>query len=372
MPVSIGPLGNKQVRVEDSVTVQSASPAGAGTAAIQAVTVDTPGSVVPPGAYWRFSGPEARSDTPGVPVRHYHVWYTVETEATGVLGIDPLPLTTNQIGIKVAVASGMDAETVASTTVIAINAYFAGSNFLSASATRATDDIVVSNLQVGPAFLGDGIGSIAGVAASTSWVFACTPGVQADERTFEVASTIEASAATGASILSLVARHTGSTFDVAADNEITRIVCPVIDTNIIASTAAATFFQLRGPDDSFFLWFGASDGAAASATLPVGSGTGVLVAPLVAGDDGTTVATQLASSINALTQFTATSSATAVTVTGASNGAVVLFASTGAAASGDANASIIITQDQLGGGDWSIDFSNKFPSPAVDLESSRD
>ncbi len=378
MPVSIGPLGNQQVRVEDFVTVQSASAAGAGTRAVNTVSVNASGGAIRPGSYWRFNGPEAPADKPNVPVRKYHVWYEVTTTGGGTLGVDPLPQETNQVGIKVPVSSAMDLATVASNSVSAINAYFAGPNLLVASATRSSDDILVSNIPVGPALCEDGIGSRASglsgsTAASTGFTFASTvAGVAVDTRSFEVASAIQASGATAASVFSLLARNTGSTFSVAADAEVTRVVCPDVDTNI-AVAGSGDFFQLRGRDDSFYCWFSASDGIGGEVTTdPTGGGSGTAIPcdVLQSGDGGALVATSLASSINAQASasFTAVASAAAVTITAASAGAVEAFPTSLAAAS-DVNASVTVTQDNQGGGDWAVTRSNRFIDPSITLES---
>lgn len=374
MPVSIGPLGNQQVRVEDSVTVQSASADGAGTVAVNTVTVDISAGLIPAGSYWRFNGPDAPADKPGVPVLKYHVWYEVTTTAGGTLGVDPLPKETNQVGIKVIVASGTAIADVAAATGSTIEAYFAGPNLVTASATVNTNDVVVTNLTVGPALCEDGIGARASglpasTTAATGFVFASnTPGVAADTRTFEVASAAQATDATGASILSLVARHTGSTFSVGNDSEVTTITMPASSADWSASAGGdGAHFMVRTFGSTYYLWYS----LAGAATDPSASGTGLEISGLGSAAGAVELASQTASVVNDFTfgstSFTASATAGVLTLTHDQPGQIEEFPTSNAAAS-DVDASVAIATPNSGGTDWSIDFSNRFSSPAVDLE----
>lgn len=150
-------------------------------------------------------------------------------------------------------------------------------------------------------------------------------------------------------------RVEGSTisFDVGGSTikETTTITLPAIDGNLVASAEDASFFQLRSPDDAFYVWFQASDGLGAVSIDPAAStgasGTSVPVQSLVAGDSGATVATAAASSINTLTQFSASATGAILTITSASAGVVNAFASTLAAAS-TVQGSIIVAQSDAG------------------------
>jgi hypothetical protein len=133
--------------------------------------------------------------------------------------------------------------------------------------------------------------------------------------------------------------------------EVTRIVFPDMDTNIESGTgASADFFQLRGVDDSFYVWFLASDADTGAVTVDPttdGSGTAVPAGPLASGELAADVASAVATAINALDAFSATASAAAVTITGASAGAVTAFPTSLAAAS-NVTGSVTVSQDNQG------------------------
>ncbi len=89
--------------------------------------------------------------------------------------------------------------------------------------------------------------------------------------------------------------------------EATFIKTARVNGGIVASAAPASYFQLRSADESFYVWFQASNGAGSVSTEPVGaSGTGVVVLNLVAGDGAFEIASNLNVAINALPQFTST------------------------------------------------------------------
>ena len=233
-----GPLGNKQVRVEDFLTIQNASAAAGGTVAVNTVTVNASAGGVPAGAYFLVSGPEPLAQEAQNAVQKYHVWYSKDG------AVDPLPQDSNRarpsisnnIGIKVIAASGQAAAELAFDTTVAINSYFlTRPNSVSVSATLSSGSIItITNLAVGPALVEDGIGSRGSpaVAASTGFVFASTtPGVLPDIISFTLASTIEGSGTTGASILTLVpfittsAISTVSSFGVGDDPDSLCVIC---------------------------------------------------------------------------------------------------------------------------------------------------
>ena len=107
-----GPLGNKQVRVEDFLTIQNASAAAAGTVAVNTVTVNASAGGVPAGAYFLVSGPEPLAQEAQNAVQKYHVWYSKDG------AVDPLPQDSNRarpsisnnIGIKVIATNQSSAE----------------------------------------------------------------------------------------------------------------------------------------------------------------------------------------------------------------------------------------------------------------------
>ncbi|MHA2066424.1 MAG: hypothetical protein ACXABY_18790 [Candidatus Thorarchaeota archaeon] len=376
---SLGPLGNQSVRVEDFVEItNAASSVGAsGTLAVLSVSVISASASFRTGSYWSFTGPQPRDDKPDTPVRHFHVWYEVDGS-----GVDPLPASTNQIGIKV-VLSALDASNVvASATASSINAYFAGPNGAPAIASAtATDEVIaLTILEPGPARIKDGVGSTAsGLAASATratnfGVASTTPGVHVNRVAFEVASVLQASGATAASAFSLKARHTGSTFSVAADAERTTLTMPAsVLGNLVASAAAADYFQLRTPDNQYYVWFTASNGAGGVSTDPSGSGTGVAVNGLLgstAGTQAASIALLVASALNAVGSsavFSVTTSAADVIITGASVGSVTVFASSGAAAS-VVSGSVVAAQTVAGGAEWTVTRSNRIEDPNVTLE----
>jgi hypothetical protein len=247
-----GPLGNKQVRVEDWVTI---TPAGAtGTAAINTVTVNASAGAVPAGAYFSLRSPDAlRQEAEGKPVIGYHLWYSKES------AVDPLPRESNQTGIQVVIASGQATDVVASNTVSAINAYFTGTvPAISFSAERSGNDVVITNQVVGPSRVTDGTGSRNSVAASTGFSFASTtPGVNVSSVSFTIASTIEGSSATGASILTLIPQITdniiASTYEVSDNPESLCILCP--DGTEFDQGGVGQHLLLTAGIQGFYLWY---------------------------------------------------------------------------------------------------------------------
>jgi hypothetical protein len=143
---SQGPLGNKQVRVEDFLTIQSGSAGAVGTSAVNTVTVNASAGAVPAGAYFTFSTSEPLLQEAQNPVQRYHVWYSKDS------AVDPLPKESNNRGIKVIIASTQATDVVASNTVVAIESFFSGKPAaISVSATRSGNDVVITNRTVGPA-----------------------------------------------------------------------------------------------------------------------------------------------------------------------------------------------------------------------------
>jgi len=247
-----GPLGNKQVRVEDWITI---TPAGAtGTAAVNTVTVNASAGAVPAGAYFALRSPDAlRQEAEAKQILSYHLWYSKES------AVDPLPTESNQTGIQVVIASGQATDVVASNTVSAINAYFTGTvPAVSFSAERSGNDVVITNQTVGPARVVDGIGSRNSVAASTGFSFASTtPGVNVSSVSFTIASTIEGSSATGASILTLIPQITDnvivSTYEVSDNPESLCILCP--DGTEFDQGGVGQHLLLTAGSEGFYLWY---------------------------------------------------------------------------------------------------------------------
>ncbi|MHA2066577.1 MAG: hypothetical protein ACXABY_19570, partial [Candidatus Thorarchaeota archaeon] len=156
-------------------------------------------------------------------------------------------------------------------------------------------------------------------------------GIQVSASTTGSAGTTTVLASNTASAIgALVKKAAASTLGDRNERTSIRMPASVLG-NLVASTAAADYFQLRGVDDSFYVWFAASDGAGAQATDPSGSGTGIVVNGLLGSTAGTTasgIAIATASSINALTQFSASAvfafasgvNTATVLITGASTG----------------------------------------------------
>ena len=121
--------------------------------------------------------------------------------------------------------------------------------------------------------------------------------------------------------------------------EATYLKTATVNGQIVASAQPASYFQLRSADESFYVWFQASNGAGSVSTEPVGaSGTGVVVLNLVAGDGAFEIASNLNVAINALSQFTSTATNQGtlnsyVIITGNDSQSVTLFSSSQSAAS---------------------------------------
>ncbi len=259
---SLGPLGNKQVRVEDFITIQSGSAGAVGTSAVNTVTVNASADGIPPGAYFTFRSPSPLEQEAQNPIHTYHVWYQINRTASGLLGIDPLPRESNNVGIKVISASGDIAAVVASDTVVAIENFFSGKPpIISVSATRSGNDVVITNRTVGPASAQDGTGSRNSVAASTGFGFAVTtPGVRPDIISFTLASTTEGSNATGGSILNLIpfittsAINSVATFEVSDDPGAICIRCP--DGTEFDQGGVGQYLLLNvEPAHDFYVWY---------------------------------------------------------------------------------------------------------------------
>jgi len=367
---SLGPLGNKQVRVEDSITLQNASAAGAGASAVNTVTVTVSGGDLPDGSYFIFSKPEphyqdgelkGKAASPD-PVFRWHVWYH-DSEAD--VSVDPLPRESNQPGIKVLFASGDAVADIADATASSISSYFTLHPVAPVRASATTDVITIENVDIGRAKVQDGVGTRGStpVAASTGFTFAsATPGVAVDKVEVIVTSAIEFSGATGASVQQLVS-FAGTTYSVGNDPEVTRVTMPADATEWPASAAAAAHFLVRTPASTYYVWYSV-EGAA---TDPSASGTGLEVTGVASADLAASIAFKTASSINAFggfgsTSFVAAASGTVVTLTNAQSGAAVDVE--------DVDASVAISVTQQGGGDWTITESNRFRNPNVDLETS--
>ena len=146
-----------------------------------------------------------------------------------------------------------------------------------------------------------------------------------------------------------------------------------MDTNITSvADASASFFQLRGQDESFYVWFSASDGEGGNVTVDPttdGSGTAVPVLGLASGELAADVASAIVTAVDALDAFSASATAGLVTITGASAGTVTAFSGLTAASDGVITSSVISAQVNQGGGDWTVEISNRFLSPDVTLES---
>jgi hypothetical protein len=356
---STGPLGNKSVRVEDFITIQSGSAGGVGTSAVNTITVNASGGVVPQGAYFTLSSPEPLEQETQNPVQRYHTWYFKGS------AVDPLPKESNNLGIKVIIASGQNTDVVASNTVVAIESFFSTRPpAISVSATRSGNDVVLTNRTTGPAQVEDGTGTrgTAAIAASTGFTFASTtPGVRPDRISFTLASTVEASGATGASILTLIPFVTTSGISTASSfvvnaGEVIEVRHPQGDNFPV--TEQGISWQLRTPGESFFVWYAASSVVTEPLTT---SGTGIRI-DVSTVSTSAQVATRAASAINAVNNFSATASNEAVTITMASSG--------NAPASEDIDASVAIAVIDTGGisasGSFSIIRSNRFTNPDFD------
>jgi hypothetical protein len=360
---SLGPLGNKQVRVEDWISL---TPVGdVGTSAVNTVQVTSSAGATPDGSYFLVSGPENNAQEPNKAILRWHVWLDVSGSTA-----DPLPGDSNQPGIRVVAPGGTDINDVAAAAASTINAFFNALNSQPIRASATTDTVTVLNAAAGPARVEDGVGSRGGVAASTGWTFAsATPGVLPATVTFTIASSIEVAGATGASIQVLVPQITdsnqASSYSVAVDAEITTVEIPDVTGNIIASAAAGSFFTLYDTTGSpYSVWIAASDGAGSLATDPVGSGTAVPVIVVSSGMTGASVAPIVASVINALAAFSASATGSTVTITQAVTGSALDIIE-GSIAGG-----FTITKVQEGGGDFTIDRSNRFANPDFDSETS--
>ncbi len=143
----------------------------------------------------------------------------------------------------------------------------------------------------------------------------------------------------GSTLVALYHRSNTSTMIAAkfswdsGDGEVIVMNMPNVTGNIVASAAPADYFQLRGPfDDAYYVWFQASNGGGSIATDPGGSGTGVVVTNVVAGMLAANFGSNVASAVNALDQFTASTDGVNIVIRN-NHGPVTLFASTGAAAS---------------------------------------
>lgn len=351
---TLGPLGNKQVRVEDWVTL---TPAGdTGTPAVN--TVQVTASAVD-GSYFIFSNPQPLPQEPEKAVLRWHVWFDVSGSTQ-----DPLPTESNQPGIRVVAASGTIVNDVAAAAASSIEAFFLGEPSITVSATAVTDTVTITSLSSGPSRVQDGVGSRNGVAASTSWTFAsATPGIAPATVSFTVASTIEASGSLGASIQQLIPQITdgliASSYSVANDAEIFDVTMPADATGWPASAAAAAHWQLFLPGSTsastdFYVWYS----VAGLATDPAASGTGIEVAGVASADLAASVAVKTASAINTDGSFTATASAAVVTVQAATLGTAIDAV--------DVDASVAIVVNQQGGGNFTVDRSNRFANPDFD------
>jgi hypothetical protein len=361
-----GPLGNKQVRVEDWVTL---TPTGdVGTSA--ANTVQFTASAVDE-SYFILSQPQPLPQESQRPVLRWHVWYDVSGNAA-----DPLPRESNQPGIRVVAASGTVVNDLADATASTIAVYFAAHPPAFVRASVTTDTVTIINAAVGPARVQDGVGSRIGVAASTSWTFASSiPGVHPETVSFTIASTIEADGSLGASIQQLVPQITdvliASTYNVANDPEVisvrvpfgtnmtdadapvaqeTRVEMPDGD-ELVSGDADSQYFQLFASGTDYYVWF-----QAGISVDPLASGTGIEVSVSTISTSAE-IATLTVAAIDAELQFSAS------VAVGDDSHVLILSASTGSVFTAvDVDASVTIAVVTAGSAGTAADFWQLYAS----------